>query len=120
MKDPARVLPPAACHNCGEWLKPDEWYDCQACIDAIGWSYRKYDARTNKALVIQRCTPWDKTMDDERRMRVDRSDGDMCMADGSICHYDTASERIKLERINSVHVGADLRPRMDEHNNFTR
>jgi len=57
-------------------------------------------------------------LDDERRhMRF--AVGTMVMSDGSICEYENATERARLDRINAVHAGKDLRgPVLDESGNY--
>lgn len=44
----------------------------------------------------------------EEQRRSHYQGGDIVMMDGTVEHYGTAAERARLERINSVHVGADL------------
>ena len=92
---------PPACHNCGEWLEPTEWYFCEKCRTAMGYSEKSFADRCRPVLVQARCIPWDR----EQERHADLSHGSMQMADGSICDYSTPSERLKLERINSVHAG---------------
>lgn len=98
---------PAACHNCGEWLQPGEWYTCHKCREAISYSYRTYDRRRNAALSSLRCKAWDDEREADRMMRTARG-GARQMADGTICEWDTANEYERLMSIDALHFGADL------------
>ena len=94
------------CPICLEPYEPNGRYNgCPECVTSN-------KEATNPILVqaSKKNAPyWDwRLKEDEVHRRSLYPDGDMIMADGSICHYDNWEEKTKLERINSVHAGKDF------------
>ena len=119
MKDPARVTS-GPLYYCPACLRPyDPNGDYTGCPECKAAQKEYTDIIIARSMRMNR-PYWDWVADREaERRRMLYVDGDMCMSDGSICRYDNTREKARLERINSVHAGKDLRgPVLDEAGNY--
>ena len=117
MKDHGPALPRYYCPVCLAPYEPrGQYHGCPSCIAGQKEVTEPVLAR---AMAMNQPYWAEQVRQDAERRAMMFASGDVCMSDGSICHYDTPSERANLDRINSVHVGKDLRgPVIDEHGNY--
>lgn len=120
MKDHGPALPRYYCPCCLAPYEPQSQYGgCPSCIEG-----QKEVTELILARAVKMNAPyWDEVVrrEHEARRMLLAGPGAMVLSDGSIVEYENAAERAKWERINSVHVGADLRgPVLDESGNYVK